>query len=326
MLARLRVVEGDQALRGAGALRRRRRADRARRPWLRAARARLSCAADPAPAAMTPSTITARLRDSEPIAQGQGAVHQRRCPAGVFDQHRADFGVDQGSAGRVVSAVGREPARWSRPDRPPASGRRAVSVLRHPVDFVRHPGPDRVGLFRLLRDPGPPPGEAGGGCAGSTDEPSRRSSPTATAAAGSSIFLHWPQLSQGPPAPDRPCVAKATSLPAETDVAGVTTHRDQHGGRLHRPRQHHRAAQIGHRGLAPVAEGGPDLQLVADTAWARPAGRRALRRRPPRPRPRWGWDAARRRAARPAPPPTAIPRPPARTSPPAPPSPARRRS
>ena len=36
----------------------------------------------------------------------------------------------------------------------------------------------------------------------------------------------------------------------------------QRRGRLHRPRQPHRAAQIGHRRRRAVAEGRPDLQLV----------------------------------------------------------------
>ena len=152
---------GRAGVRGAGALRRRRRADGPRRPRLRAARARRPCAADPPPARRHRHHhgTAARLRADR---ARQGSVHQRRCPAGVFDQHRTGFGVDQGSAGRVLSAVGRKPARRSRRDRHPASGRRAVSVLRHPVDHLRHPGPDRIGLFRLLRDPGPPQGEAGG--------------------------------------------------------------------------------------------------------------------------------------------------------------------
>ena len=66
-----------------------------------------------------------------------------RCPAGVLDQHRADLRADRCSAGRVLSAAGRRPARRARRDPAAASRRRAVPVLRHPVDRVRHHRADR---------------------------------------------------------------------------------------------------------------------------------------------------------------------------------------
>ena len=89
-------------------------------------------------------TITARLRDSETVAAGQGAVPRRtassRCtrstPGQVAAAHRR-------AAGGLLPATGRGPARRPRRHRAAAPRRRAVPVLRHPVDRVRHRRPDR---------------------------------------------------------------------------------------------------------------------------------------------------------------------------------------
>ena len=101
-------------------------------------------------------TITARLRDSEPAPEGKAPFRQDGSAAGVLDQHRTDRHARRRPADRVLSAAGRGPAGRPRCDRAAAPGRRAVPVLRHPVDRVRHPGANRVGLLRGFGDPGAP--------------------------------------------------------------------------------------------------------------------------------------------------------------------------
>ena len=55
------------------------------------------------------------------------------------------------------------------------------------------------------------------------------------------------------------------SSPTATGAPPAVSHQrgEQRGPRLDQARQHHGAAQVGHVRLPPVAQGGPDLQLVA---------------------------------------------------------------
>ena len=80
---------------------------------------------------------------------GQEVLRQRRCAAGVFDQHRPDLVADRQPADRVVPATGRRPTRRARRSRAAPPGRGPVPVLRHPVDHVRRRRADSVGLLRL---------------------------------------------------------------------------------------------------------------------------------------------------------------------------------
>ena len=76
-----------------------------------------------------------------PSARSRSAATAfNRCIRSTPAQVSAVTGI---AAGGFVPAAGGRTARWSRRDRHSASGRRAVPVLRHPVDRIRHPRPDR---------------------------------------------------------------------------------------------------------------------------------------------------------------------------------------
>ena len=99
-------------------------------------------------------TITARLRDSEPAPDGKAPFRQDGAQQ-VYSINTAQIATLVGVplTGSYLQ-LGRGSAGRPRGDRPAASGRRAVPVLRHPVDRVRHPGANRVGLLRRFGDPG----------------------------------------------------------------------------------------------------------------------------------------------------------------------------
>ncbi len=176
-------------LRGAGALRGRRRSDGARRPRLRTPGGRLESARDTrnADGFGDRDRPTAGFRGRR---CRQGAVPSGRHPTGLLDQHRSDRRGDRRAAGRVLPAVGRGSARRTRRHRAAPPRRRAVPVLRHPVDRVRHHRADRPGLLHTRRDPCAPTGKIRRSRPRTRHpmHPSRRrrSSPTATAGAAES--------------------------------------------------------------------------------------------------------------------------------------------
>jgi len=102
-------------------------------------------------------TLTARLRDSEPTVPNKDPFSRDG-----FEQVYS-VNIEQVSAltkiplaGSYLQLVEDQPGGLGVIGVPHLDAG-AVFVLRHPVDFVRHPGAHRTGIFRLLRDPGPPP-------------------------------------------------------------------------------------------------------------------------------------------------------------------------
>ena len=160
VLARLRVDRRRPGVRGAGAVRGRRRPDRAGRPRLRPTR----CRARKVPAIAAPPTgtvtITARLRDSETGPAGKAPFRRGRCQQ-VYSINTAQVSSVTGVplAGSYLQLVDGS-ARRSRRDPAAAPRCRPVPVLRHPVDRVRHHRADRAGLLHLFRDQGAPAGDA----------------------------------------------------------------------------------------------------------------------------------------------------------------------
>ena len=246
---------------------RRRRPDRARRPRIRHARCRARrCPRLPPPPTGT-VTITARLRDSEPVAPGKEPFRAGRCPAGVLDQHRSDRRGDRRPAGRFVPAAGRRPARRSR------------------------------------RDPRCPTSTRGRSCptasSGSRSASSRRSA----WATSSTPRSRQRRREKGRRTPRDRDARRAAHHRGEARrplrQAALTTDREHRGGSLNGTRQPHRAREVGRRRAPGRRRASAGSRVGARTASARPAARRARRRTTPPRRPRWGWGGARRRAARP---------------------------
>ena len=209
-------------------------------------------------------TITARLRDSEPVAQGKEPFRQDGAQqvysintAQISDAHRRP-------AGRVVSAAGRGSARRPRRDRPAPPGCRARSC------------PTASSGSRSASSP------RSGWATSCTPRSGQRRRERAAAAAA-----------RTPTRRSRP----RQKLADRYGRAALTRHDQRPRRGLHDPRQPHRPREIGDlRALARrrASAGSP---VRVRTASARRAARRAHRRTPPRPRPRWGWGAGRRRAA-----------------------------
>ena len=104
-------------------------------------------------------TITARLRDSEPVAQGKEPFRQDGAQQ-VYSINTAQISALTGvPLAGSYRPTGRGSARRPRRHRLAPAGCRSVPVVRHPVDRVRHRGPDSVGLLRVRRDPAAPTGE-----------------------------------------------------------------------------------------------------------------------------------------------------------------------
>src|SRR6202158_3690007 len=161
-------ASGDRrrpGVRGAGAVRCRRRPHRAGRPRVRTTGAGLA-GADHSPTAepdRDDHAATARRRAG---GAGQGPVPSGRRATGVFDQHGAGSGAYRRLARRLLPATGRWSARRFGRHRSAPPGRRTVPVVRHPVDRVRDPPPDPSGVFPGVRDPPAPPREGSGPSSG----------------------------------------------------------------------------------------------------------------------------------------------------------------
>ncbi len=133
--------------------------------------------------------LTARLRDSEPLLKDKEPFSRD----GV--QQVYSINTDQVSALTKVPLAGSDLQLVE--NQPGGLGLIGVPhldagpffVLRHPVDFIRHPRAHRAGLFRLLRNPRPPPRSASSAGAGSA-KPSRTSWPTGTGAGNSGQLTH----------------------------------------------------------------------------------------------------------------------------------------
>ena len=160
VLARLRVVDGDQAFEvlmpfavddGPTVL--------VDRGYVRP-ESGSHVPAIPAPPTQT-VTITARLRDSEPTVQDKEPFTR--------DGYQQVYSVNTGQvaaltgvplAGSYLQLIENQPG-GAGCHRGAAPGRRTVSLVRHPVGAVRRSCADSLGVLRLLRDSGATPGKAG---------------------------------------------------------------------------------------------------------------------------------------------------------------------
>ncbi len=175
----------------------------------------------------TTVTITARLRDSEPVVQGKDPFREGGAQQVYSINTEQDLGRHGRAAGAIVCSTGRESARRPRRHQPAPPRRRSVPFVRHPVDRVRHRGPDSGGLLRVRR-----------GCAAPTGEG---------------------RLRRTPPTPrSRP------SRSSPTDTAGGAERRPRRpaAASLHCSRQPHRPREIRYLGNPAIAEGRPDLEFV----------------------------------------------------------------
>ena len=241
-----------------------------------------------------PVTITARLRDSEPLAQGKEPFREggaQQVYSINTEQIAAVTGVPLAG---VVSATGRESARRAGRHRPAPPRRRTVPVLRHPVDRVRHHRADRPGLLRVFarcvradgrrrRRTRPTQSPTRRSRRGETRRPLRPTALRTTASAGT-----------------RPPARRVTSAPPGRDPRPAAAARRQASGRIWSSW----AYWVGPPRRTPKAP--------ANAASTTPAFG-------------LGWRAASRRHARIAPAPVIHP-PPVRTPPPASPSPVPRRN